>query len=165
MCSGIQSCLTLCDSMDCSPPVSSVHGIIQARILTWVAIPFSRGSSQPRNQTPVSCIGGRFFTICTTREALVSVYGSVIRSELPVGRRMILGQALPFGGMRKIPRERVTVSHQEPVLPAAGGWVPCPEGDLGSVLQHLPCPFLWLLSLRASCITFLAHWNSSSVLW
>ena len=44
-----QSCLTLCDSMDCSPPDSSVHGILQARILKWVAIPFSQGSSQPRD--------------------------------------------------------------------------------------------------------------------
>ena len=52
-----QSCATLCDPMDCSPPVSSVHGILQASILEWVAIPFSRGSSQARDQTWVSCIG------------------------------------------------------------------------------------------------------------
>ena len=64
---------SLCDPMDCSPPGSAIHGIIQARILMWVAIPFSRGSSQPRNQTRVSCIAGRFFTIWATREALVSV--------------------------------------------------------------------------------------------
>ena len=43
-----QSCLTLCDPMDCSPPGSSVHGILQGRVLEWVAFPFSRGSSQPR---------------------------------------------------------------------------------------------------------------------
>ena len=53
----IQSCLTLCDPMDCSPPGSSVHGILQARILEWVAIPFSRKSSQPRDKTCVSSIG------------------------------------------------------------------------------------------------------------
>ena len=52
-----QSCLILCDPMDCI-----VHGLLQARILEWVAVPFSRGSSQPRNQTGVSCIAGRFFT-------------------------------------------------------------------------------------------------------
>ena len=57
-----QSCLTLCDPMDCSPPGSSVHGILQARILEWVAFPFSRGSSQPRDETQVSCIAGGFFT-------------------------------------------------------------------------------------------------------
>ena len=63
-------CLTLCDPMVSSPPGSSVHGILQARILERVAIPFSRGSSQPRNQTQVSCIAGRFFTNWATREAL-----------------------------------------------------------------------------------------------
>ena len=47
----------------CSPPGSSVHGVLQARILEWVAIPFSRRSSPPRDQTQVSCIAGRFFTI------------------------------------------------------------------------------------------------------
>ena len=58
-----QSCPTLCDPMDCSLPGSSVHGISQARILEWVAIPFSRGSSRPRDQTLVSCIAGRCFTL------------------------------------------------------------------------------------------------------
>ena len=57
-----QSRLTLCDPMDCSPPGSSAHGILQARILAWVAISFSRGSTQPMNRTWVSCIAGRFFT-------------------------------------------------------------------------------------------------------
>ena len=65
-----QSCLTLCDSRDGSPPDSSVHGILQARILEWVAIPFSRGSSQARDCTFVSCTAGRFFTIWATRECL-----------------------------------------------------------------------------------------------
>ena len=50
----LQSCLILCDPMDCSPPDSSVHGIIQTRILEWVAMPSSRGSSQPRDRTHVS---------------------------------------------------------------------------------------------------------------
>ena len=57
-----QLCLTLCDPMNCSPPGFSAHGLLQARILEWVAIPFSRGSSQPRDGTWVSCIAGRFFT-------------------------------------------------------------------------------------------------------
>ena len=51
-----QSCLTLCDSMDYSLPGSSVHGILQARVLEWVAMPSSKGSSQPGGQTHVSCI-------------------------------------------------------------------------------------------------------------
>ena len=56
------------DPMDCSLPGSSVHGILQARIWDWVAISFSRESSQPRNQTWVSCTAGRFFTDWATRE-------------------------------------------------------------------------------------------------
>ena len=65
-----QSCPTLWDTMGCSPPGSSVHGILQARILGWVAMSSSRGSSWPRNQTQVSRIIGGFFTIWATREAL-----------------------------------------------------------------------------------------------
>ena len=57
--SHFQSCPTLCGSVDCSPLGSSVHGILQARILEWVANPFSRGSSGPRDQTWVSFIAGR----------------------------------------------------------------------------------------------------------
>ena len=53
-----QSCLTLCDPMD-----NTVHEILQARILEWLAVPFSRGSSQPRDQTQISCITGGFFSI------------------------------------------------------------------------------------------------------
>ena len=58
----LQSCPTLCDPMDCSPPGSSVQGILQARILEWVAISFSRGSYQPRDEIQVSHISGRPFT-------------------------------------------------------------------------------------------------------
>ena len=61
-----QLCPTLCNPMDCSLPDSSVHGIFQARVLEWIAISSSRGSSQPRDQTQVSHIAGRFFTIWAT---------------------------------------------------------------------------------------------------
>ena len=54
--------LTLCDPMDCSPPGSSVCGILQARILEWVAISSSKGSSLPRDRTQISCIAGGFFS-------------------------------------------------------------------------------------------------------
>jgi len=64
-----QSCPTLGNPMDYKPPGSSVHGILQERILEWVAIPSSRGSSQPRNQIHVSSITGVFFTIWAIREA------------------------------------------------------------------------------------------------
>ena len=65
----LQLCPTLCNPMDCHLPGFSVHGILQARILEWIAIPFSRGTSQPRDQTLVSCIAGKFFTVRVTREA------------------------------------------------------------------------------------------------
>ena len=60
-----QLCLTLCDPTECS----SVHGILQTKILEWVAIPFSKGSSQPRDWTRADYITGRFFTLWATREA------------------------------------------------------------------------------------------------
>ena len=68
ICEVAQSCLTLWDPMDCSPPGSSVHGIFQARILEWVAISYSRRSSPPRDWTRVSRIVDRRFTIWATRE-------------------------------------------------------------------------------------------------
>ena len=60
--------------MDCSLPGSSVHGILQARILEWVAIPSSRGSSQPKDPTQVSCLAGRFFTTESPRKHIYSWY-------------------------------------------------------------------------------------------
>ena len=68
----LQSCTTLCDPVDCSPPGSSDHEILQAWILEWVAVPSSWRSSRPRDQTCVSCvscIAGRFFTSGATWEA------------------------------------------------------------------------------------------------
>ena len=69
-----QSCPTLCDPMDYSPPGSSVHGILQARILECVAIPFSKESSQLRNQTWVSCIVDGFFTDSATRKVAYVIH-------------------------------------------------------------------------------------------
>ena len=59
----VKLCPTLCDSIDCSLPGFSIHGIFQARVPEWVAISFSRGSSQPRDQTQVFRIAGRRFTL------------------------------------------------------------------------------------------------------
>ena len=67
-CCLIAKSFQLCDPMDCSPPGSSAHAISQARTLEWIAISFSRKSSWPRDQTWVSCIAGRLFTIWATRE-------------------------------------------------------------------------------------------------
>ena len=65
-----QSCPTLCDLMDCSLPGSSIYGILQAIVLEWVAISFSRGSSRPKDQTPVSCIVDRRFAVWATGKYL-----------------------------------------------------------------------------------------------
>ena len=77
-----QSCPTLCGPMDCSPPGSSVHGILQARILEWVVMPSSRGSFQPRDRTQVSRIAGGFFTAWATRKHMLEE--SVIDTAPPV---------------------------------------------------------------------------------
>ena len=74
-----QSCPTLCDSMD-----NTVHGILQASILGWVAFPFSRVSSQPRNWTGVSCIAGRFFTNWATRKAHFSYTNNELSQPPPI---------------------------------------------------------------------------------
>ena len=87
-----QSCLTLCNPMDYSPPGSSVHGISQTRILEWVPIPFSRGSSQPRDQTCASYIEDGFFTISATEEAQLT------GASIPVtfGQRNVYSKILCF---------------------------------------------------------------------
>ena len=82
-----QSCPTLCDPMD-----YSVHGILQARILEWVPFPFSRGSSQPRDRTQVSCIAGRFFTSWATREA----HFLVVTKRTLVWNSIELNKITPF---------------------------------------------------------------------
>ena len=69
-----QSCPSLWDPMDSSLPGSSIRGIFQARILEWVAIYFSRASSQPRDWTPVSCIAGRLLTLWATRNILKYIF-------------------------------------------------------------------------------------------
>ena len=80
--------------MDCRPPGSSVHEILQARILGWVAVPFSRGSSQPRDWTQVSCIAGRFFIVWATRWMLVDASRSYLPS-IPVLRLPLPGRFYP----------------------------------------------------------------------
>ena len=80
-----QSCPTLCDPMDCSLSGSSVHGILQAKILEWVAISFSRKSSQPRDRTWVSCIAGRFFV-------WAAVYSVVYSKQICFGTQVLLKQ-------------------------------------------------------------------------
>ena len=70
----LQSCPTLWDPMDCAHQAPLSMGILQARTLEWVAMPSSRGSSQPRDRTKVFCIADRFFTVWATGEALVVLH-------------------------------------------------------------------------------------------
>ena len=90
--------------MDCSLPHSSVHGILQARMLEWVAIPFSRGSSPPRDQTWVSRIEGGFFTVWATREApLISLLTCYKRVQLRSGQLDWMHRAGYRGWDTKLP--------------------------------------------------------------
>ena len=76
-CSVAQLCLTLCNLVDCSRPGSSVHGISQARILEWVAISFSRGSSRSWGRIPISCIGMHVLYHWATKEGHVKLLRSI----------------------------------------------------------------------------------------
>ena len=80
-----QCCLTLCDPMDCSLPVSSVYGILQARILEWIASSSPGESSWPRDQARVSYIADSYFTTWTTREALH--FGFILNSKTTTNQK------------------------------------------------------------------------------
>ena len=84
-----QLCPTLCNPMDYSLPGSSAHGISQARVLQWVAISFSRGSSQPRDWTLVSHIVGRRFTASTTREVLIMLRHIYIYPQIYISTHIV----------------------------------------------------------------------------
>ena len=88
----VQSCPTLCDPMDCSLLGSSIHGIFQARILEWVAVSFSRGTSRPRDWTQVSITVARRFTIWATREVqglnFLSWWHSREKTQITLGDKM-----------------------------------------------------------------------------
>ena len=89
-----QSCPTLCDPVDCSPPGSCAHGILQARILEWVAIFFSRGSSWPRDWTQVSHIAGRGFNLWPTWDERGSITKNLLGEVLPIYSGRISGDNL-----------------------------------------------------------------------
>ena len=91
-----QSYLTLCNPLDYSPHSSYIHEILQARILEWVAMPSSRGFSQTRDWTQVSCIAGRFFTIWTTREAIIIIIAITIYRVAQTAVRQ-MNEWFPFG--------------------------------------------------------------------
>ena len=115
-----QSCPTLCNPIDYSRPGSSVHGISQARILEWVAILFSRGSSRPRDQTQVYCIAGIFFIKCVHAKSLESFLtlcnpmdhsppGSSVHGIIQA--RILECVAMPSSRGSSQPRDRPQVCH------------------------------------------------------
>ena len=123
----VQSFPTLCDPMNWAPD-SFIHGILQARMLEWVAITFSRGSSQPRDRTLVSCITSRFFTVRATREANdTHKGGSVIKKKICLTMQEMwvrsLGQENPLEG------EMATYSYilagKSHRLKSLAGYSPC----------------------------------------
>ena len=142
--------------MDCSPPASSVRGILRARIPEWVAIPFSRGSSWPRDWTQVSCIAGKFFPFWATREARLYQGASI----LPGG-----WEALGGGNWKK-PWEREVsfyceacfllscCTHSLQAQPILWPWPPLPRSPIllslleprwgfdACVPPHSPCIYL-----------------------
>ena len=95
-----QACLTLCSPMECSPPGFSVRGILQVRILEWAAIPFSEGSSQPRDWTLAACTAGRFFTVWATGEAqeLWRAFLNPALTFMPLGKEHNEGHILKQQG-------------------------------------------------------------------
>ena len=109
-----QSCMTLYDPMGYSPPGSSVHGILQTRILEWVTILFSSESSEPRGQTWVSCIAVGFFTIWATREAQSDL-------QLRSNRLEVKPTSSPWPGRtwshRSLSASTVTTHTMEPPTP------------------------------------------------
>ena len=120
--------------MDCSPPGSSVHGIFQARILEWVVIPFSRGSSWLKDWTQVSCIAGQFFTIWAILYQL-SHKGSWSKLEWV---------AYPFSSGSSWPMNRTRVSAlQADSLPAEPSGKPILFPKLDLQIHFLEDCFLW----------------------
>ena len=132
-----QSCLTLCDPMD-----YTVHGILQARILEWVAFPFSRASSQPRDQTQVSRIAGGFFTSWATREAHFCK-GQIVNISVFAGNMWLLSHLLSFTTLYK------SESHFEITNHTKSGW--WAWYSLASVCDH---------SLLTSAFNQSTHWFS-----
>ena len=137
--------------MDCNLPGSSVHGIFWARTQEWVAIPFSRGSSQPRNRTQVSCIAGRFFTVWSTNPTAVFIilYHSAFSCVLS------FLSPLPFGSPLSSAIFKVSLNNHFAFLQFF---------LFGMILVTAPCIILWN-SVHDSSGTPSTRYNALSLLF
>ena len=115
-----QLCLTLCDPIGCSPPGSSVHEILQAGTLEWVAIPFFRASSQPRDQTQVSCITGRFFTNWATTDTKASTKWKKLTTWWPWARSPQTYWSLRISNVN--PCDTGQFPHHQPIRDLCTNW-------------------------------------------
>ena len=132
--------------MDCSLAGSSVHGILQTRVLEWVAIPFSRGSSQPSDQTQVSCIAGSFLTFWATREARGVVQSLSSESSVAQSCPILWPHALPHIRLPCPSPSPGAYSNSSPLSrwcrPTISSWVV----PFSSCLQSFPASGSFLMS-------------------
>ena len=144
-----QLCLTLCKPTDCSPPDSSVQGILQPRILEWVAISFSRGSSRPRDQTQVSCIVGRF---------LLSDLLESPRNRSSGGSLLQSWRGVPFlwisGGKKKVV-----------LIVDLGGSAPIAQSHFSKAKVFQTLPFLEFFSCECSCPRIPGPKTTTWIVW
>ena len=147
-----QSCPTLCDPMDRSPPGSSAHGIFQSRVLEWVAISFSRGSSQPRDQTRISRIEGRCFLLYCSRFIIVFTQITYLKKQTHKNKTFLI---LQYNTLRNIVVYSTTAGIQA-LASSEKAELPTREGRRGERSKH------WRImrsrSLRESC-NFTHAWN------
>ena len=155
-----QSCLTLCDTMDGSLPGSSVHGILQARILEWVTMPSSSGSSQPRDRTQVSGIAGVFFTVWATRKVLVEQKASIssVSVHLPANGLW----HCPSRHVRK-PRLPIKFCESLHLSPWSVTRTKCTSRSVWSLPEcvHWTC----YVRLRKSIIPTILNWDEKILFW
>ena len=135
VCSVIQSCPTLCNLTDCSPPGSSVHGISQARLLEWVAMPSSRGSLRPRNWIYVSCVSCIMVGFFTTEPLGKLLFSLKIMSSSQNRTRMVQ-RTLMYPSHRDI----IWVLPSLPIMFFTG------KGSIQDHVLQLAFSSLWVLS-------------------
>ena len=145
----LQSCLTLCNPMDCSPPGSSAHGILQARILEWVAVSSSRRSSRPRDQTHTSCIS------CIGRRVLY--YQHHLGSPHTVFTLFVF----------QLRRSDSQLEHVGDLVPQPGIELgsPCIERAESQSLEHQGSPLPHALFLAFSNSVQLLYWSVRERVW